>query len=134
MTDLSHYGIYYIHFVTGMMLKVNKWFKVTNLNCDITRWNIAPNIHIAIDEKKQYPRILWIVVADWSIMAINIMNSTVAELFLFYFCFVLLFSSPLEAKRKAIEEIPRRQLDTLITTEDYLAVFWRKSLILYIAE
>ena len=84
-----------------------------------------------IDEKKQYPRILWIVLADWSIMAINIINSTVAELFLFYFCFVLLFSSPLEAKRKAIEEIPRRQLDALITTEDYLAVFWRKSMILY---
>ena len=45
-----------------------------------------------------------------------------------YLCCVFLFSLPSlsEAKRKAIEEIPRRQLDTLITTEDYLAVFWRK--------
>ena len=61
-------------------------------------------------------------------MASQIVFSSYAKMFSVYFCFVLLFSSPSpsEAKRKAIEEIPRRQLETLITSEDYLAVFWRK--------
>ena len=31
-----------------------------------------------------------------------------------------------EAKRQQLEEIGKRQLDSLITSEDYLAVFWRK--------
>ena len=68
-----------------------------------------------------------IVPANFLMMAIQRISWTVAKLFSVYFCFVLLFSSQSEAKRKAIEEIPRRQLDTLITSEDYLAVFWRKS-------
>ena len=48
---------------------------------------------------------------------------------LFILCTLLVLSLPSqsEAKRKAIEEIPRRQLDSLLQTEDYLAVFWRKS-------
>ena len=46
----------------------------------------------------------------------------------FILCTLLILSLPSqsEAKRKAIEEIPRRQLDSLLQTEDYLAVFWRK--------
>jgi hypothetical protein len=46
----------------------------------------------------------------------------------FILCTLLVLSLPSqsEAKRKAIEEIPRRQLDSLLQTEDYLAVFWRK--------
>ena len=35
--------------------------------------------------------------------------------------------SPAEAKRQQLEEIGKRQLDALIKSEDYLAVFWRKS-------
>jgi len=37
-----------------------------------------------------------------------------------------LFSSTSNGKRQQIEEIAKRQLDTLLQTEDYLAVFWRK--------
>jgi hypothetical protein len=40
---------------------------------------------------------------------------------------VLSFSGLAAAKRQQIDEIAKRQLDQLITTEDYLAVFWRKT-------
>jgi hypothetical protein len=31
-----------------------------------------------------------------------------------------------QSKRQQIEEIAKRQLDSLLQTEDYLAVFWRE--------
>ena len=44
------------------------------------------------------------------------------------FIFVSVFCGTIICKRQQIEEIARRQLDSLIQTEDYLAVFWRKFL------
>jgi len=56
------------------------------------------------------------------------MQSLQVTIFTLFCVLSLLFSafpSLSEAKRKAIEEIPRRQLDSLLQTEDYLAVFWQ---------
>ena len=44
----------------------------------------------------------------------------------FFFIFVLI--STCHGRRLDVEEVTKRQLDTLIKTEDYLAVFWCKSL------
>ena len=61
-------------------------------------------------------------------MSLVIIKNVYRLTFFSFLCVLLLtFPSPSEAKRKAIEEIPRRQLDALLQTEDYLAVFWRKS-------
>ena len=48
-------------------------------------------------------------------------------LFLFlYFSFSVSVLNVVDGKRQPIEEIAKRQLDSLLQTEDYLAVFWRK--------
>ena len=47
-------------------------------------------------------------------------------LIILLFVILGLFCSTSNGKRQQIEEIAKRQLDTLLQTEDYLAVFWRK--------
>ena len=43
------------------------------------------------------------------------------------FFFIFVFISTCHGRRLDVEEVTKRQLDTLIKTEDYLAVFWCKS-------
>ena len=42
------------------------------------------------------------------------------------FSIILTFFTICDARRLDVEEVTKRQLDTLIKTEDYLAVFWCK--------
>ena len=42
------------------------------------------------------------------------------------FSIFLTFITICNARRLDVEEVTKRQLDTLIKTEDYLAVFWCK--------
>ena len=43
------------------------------------------------------------------------------------FLLLLAISAPLTyARRQDVEEVTKRQLDSLLKTEDYLAVFWGK--------
>ena len=42
------------------------------------------------------------------------------------FYIILTFFTICDARRLDVEEVTKRQLDTLIKTEDYLAVFWCK--------
>ena len=42
------------------------------------------------------------------------------------FIFVGFYASVSLSKRQDVEEVTKKQLDSLIKTEDYLAVFWCK--------
>jgi len=46
--------------------------------------------------------------------------------FLGFLVVFLSFFNSGQSKRQPIEEVAKRQLDNLLTTEDYLAVFWRE--------
>ena len=48
------------------------------------------------------------------------------RLLMMQFVIFLLLLSATFARRQDLEEVTKRQLDSLLKTEDYLAVFWGK--------